>query len=356
MAVPAPGAIDCDIHPALPGTAALVPYLDAYWREMVLMRGLDRDNLETGNYPAGSPLAGRPDWRPARGRPGSDPALLCAQALDAFGTRFAICNLLHGAPILFSEDLSAALCRAINDWLAAEWLDRDPRLRASIVVPLHSPELAAAEIERRAADPRFVQVLLWAMAEVPLGRRVNWPVYRAAARHALPVGIHAGSSFRNPPTSLGWPSYYLEDYVAQAQGFAGALGSLVTEGVFVEFPDLIVVLLESGVTWLPGWMWRADKTWRAMRAEVPWNTTAPSEQVRAHVRLTAQPFDGPPGAAQLDRILAEIGGEHMLLFATDYPHWQFDGAEAVPDGLPAALVRKLLVDNPMATYSRLSRV
>ena len=322
---------------------------------MVLLRGLDRDNLETGNYPAGSPLAGRPDWRPARGIPGSDPALLRAQALDAFGTRFAICNLLHGAPILFSEDLSAALCRALNDWLAAEWLDRDPRLRASIVVPLHSPDLAAAEIERRAADPRFVQVLLWAMAEVPLGRRVNWPVYRAAARHGLPVGIHAGSSFRHPPTSLGWPSYYLEDYVAQAQGFAAALNSLVTEGVFVEFPDLTVVLLESGVTWLPGWMWRADKTWRAMRAEVPWNTVPPSEQVRAHVRLTVQPFDGPPGAAQLDRVLAGIGGEHMLLFATDYPHWHFDGTDALPDGLPAGLVRKLLVDNPLATYPRLPR-
>ena len=73
------------------------------------------------------------------------------------------------------------------------------------------------------------------------------------------------------------------------------------------------------------------------------------------MRLTAQPFDGPPGAAQLDRVLAEIGGDQMLLFATDYPHWHFDGADAVPDGLPAGLIRKLLVDNPMATYPRLQR-
>ncbi len=355
MAAAPSGAIDCDIHPALPSTAALLPYLDPYWREHVVLRGLDRDNLETGAYPAGAPLSCRPDWRPARGMPGTDPARAIADALDGFGTRFAICNLLHGAPILFSEDLSAALCRACNDWLVAEWLDRDPRLRASIVVPLHSPELAAAEIDRRSADPRFVQVLLWAMAEVPLGRRTNWPIYRAAARHGLPVGIHAGSSFRNPPTSLGWPSYYLEDYVAQAQGFAGALNSLVTEGVFVEFPDLTVVLIESGVSWLPGWMWRADKTWRAMRAEVPWNAAAPSEQVRAHVRLTAQPFDTPPQPAQLERLLGALGSDRMLLFATDYPHWQFDGTEALPDGLPEALIRRLAIDNPLATYPRLAR-
>ena len=96
---------------------------------------------------------------------------------------------------------------------------RDDRLRASIVVPMHSPELAAQEIERVAADPRFVQVLVWEMGEMPLGRRQHWPIYRAAERLDLPIGIHAGSSYRHPPTNLGWPSYYLEDYVSWSTGF-----------------------------------------------------------------------------------------------------------------------------------------
>ena len=45
------GAIDCDIHPAVPGTRALLPYLDDYWREHILRRGIERDNLETSAYP-----------------------------------------------------------------------------------------------------------------------------------------------------------------------------------------------------------------------------------------------------------------------------------------------------------------
>ena len=110
VTTPAPGAIDCDIHPALPGTDVLVPYLDDYWREIVLMRGLDRDNLDTGPYPPGSPLSGRPDWRPAKGKPGVDFDLLCTHALDAFNTRYAICNIIHGAQVESSEDLAAALC------------------------------------------------------------------------------------------------------------------------------------------------------------------------------------------------------------------------------------------------------
>jgi len=42
-----------------------------------------------------------------------------------------------------------------------------------------------------------------------------------------------------------------------------------------------------------------------------------------------------------------------LLFATDFPHWHFDGDDALPPGMPAALIQKLAVDNPLATYPRL---
>ena len=349
------GAIDCDIHPAVPTTRALLPYLDPYWREHILRRGIERENLELSAYPVNAPINGRPDWRLSSGPPGSTLPALQSHVLDKLQPRFAICNVLHGAQVMFSEDLSAGLCRGINNWLAAEWLDRDPRLRASIVVPVHSAELAAEEIERMAPDRRFVQVLMLAMAELPLGRRQNWPIYRAAEQHGLPVGIHAGSSFRHPPSALGWPSYYLEDYVSQAQGFAAALNSLITEGVFVKFPGLKVVLIESGVTWLPASLWRLDKTWRGVRSEVPWLERLPTEVVREHVRLTLQPFDAPPTEPQVVAVLEQLGSERMLLFSTDYPHWHFDGDDALPAGLPADLARKICVDNPLETYQRLSQ-
>jgi predicted TIM-barrel fold metal-dependent hydrolase len=278
--------------------------------------------------------------------------MLCEQALDAFGTRFAICNCIWGPVALHAEDLGAALCRAMNDWLVHEWLDHDPRLRASIVISLQSPELAVEEIERRAADRRFVQVLLLAMGELPLGRRSHWPIYAAAERHRLPIGIHAGSLYRHAPTAAGWPASFLGDYVSQAQAFQAQLLSLMSEGTFEKFPDLSIVLSESGVTWLPSFIWRAVKTWRAMRSEVPWMTN-PAEIMRDRVRLTLQPFDAPDGPGRLERLAELVGTDRMFLFSTDYPHWHFDGQNAVPDGLPPALLRKLLVVNALETYPRL---
>jgi predicted TIM-barrel fold metal-dependent hydrolase len=70
------------------------------------------------------------------------------------------------------------------------------------------------------------------------------------------------------------------------------------------------------------------------------------------VRLTVQPFDAP-GAAEVARILEQIDSDDMLLFSTDYPHWQFDGTAAIPPGMPPDAVRKMCVENPYATYPRL---
>ena len=165
--------------------------------------------------------------------------------------------------------------------------------------------------------------------------------------------MHAGGGLRCPPTPIGWPSYFLEDYVGHAQVFQSQLLSLITEGVFQKFPKLKVVMVESGFTWLPGFLWRADKTWRGVRREVPWVTESPSTLVRRHVRFTLQPDNAPPEAGMLERVLEHIGSDDILLFSTDYPHWHYDAQDVLPKGFPKRLVQKLLVDNPLATYSRL---
>jgi predicted TIM-barrel fold metal-dependent hydrolase len=43
------GAIDCDVHPTLPGLRALFPYLDDAWRETFVQRGMHE--VVSNNYP-----------------------------------------------------------------------------------------------------------------------------------------------------------------------------------------------------------------------------------------------------------------------------------------------------------------
>src|SRR5262245_59557002 len=151
--------IDCDIHPGPEGTrTTLLPYLDDHWKEQVVSRAID--GLDLTSYPPNLPLSCRSDWRPKTGKPGSDFDMLSAQVFDGFGASHAICNVLYGAQAVYDPYMAAAFCRAINDWIAAEWLARDPRLRASIVLPMQAPDLAVDEINRLAGDIRFVAVLV----------------------------------------------------------------------------------------------------------------------------------------------------------------------------------------------------
>jgi len=49
-----------------------------------------------------------------------------------------------------------------------------------------------------------------------------------------------------------------------------------------------------------------------------------------------------------------IGSDRMFLFSSDYPHWQFDGDDAIPPHLPSAIVSRMCADNPLETFPRLS--
>lgn len=340
--------IDCDVHVTLPSTAKLLPYLDDYWREQVTTRGIDR--LELTSDISNMPPAVRPDWKPT-----SDVETVRSLALDPFGTDIAICNCLYGAQAVYNADLAVALCRAMNEWLKEDYLSKDERLRGSIVLPVQHPEKAAQEIERLASDRRFVQASMLAMGDTPLGRRYLWPIYAAAEKHGFPIGIHAVTAYRYAPWTNGWPSYHLEDQIAQSVGIQTQLLSMITEGVFEEFPKLKVVLLDSGVTWLPPFLWRVDKLWRGLRMEVPWLKRSPTEIVSQHVRLALQPFDGPKDAQVIQQLIEQIG-DHMLLFSTDYPRWNFDGTDAVPLQGQPELMRKLRTENPFETYPRLREV
>ena len=342
--------VDCDVHNAVPRLAALFPYLPERWVDYCVESGVE--GFDPSFYPPGMPLSARPESRQGPGPPGSDPEVVRGHVL-AGAADHAVLTCLYAVQALHNADWSAALASAVNDWQAAHWLAADPRFRASAVVSPRNPRAAADEVARLAADRRFVQVLLLAAAPAPLGQRAYWPIYAAAEAAGLPVAIHPGVAGANPLSPVGWPSHFIEDYAGAALTLQSQLTSLVCEGVFAAHPGLRVVLLESGVTWLPSLMWRFDKNWKALRQEVPWVDRAPSRVIREHVLLSIAPFDGPPDPDRgwVDRFLTQVGSVRMLLHASDYPHWHSgDAASRLLEQLSPAERALVLRGNAVRLY------
>src|SRR5262249_60583741 len=100
--------------------------------------------------------------------------------------------------------------------------------------------------------------------------------------------------------------------------------------------------------------WRFSKSARGVRAAFPCVDRSPAETVPDPVRLTTHPFGAPAEPDRLERAIDHLRSDAILLYASDFPHWQFDGDETMPAGIPPALRRKILVENPLATYDRLS--
>ena len=349
-----PLLVDVDLHPKLAGLEDLRPYLaDRWWRHLTTIGPRYRHGYARGfPYPKMQPLACRRDaWPEAGGEPGSDVALMAAQHLDAHGVDFGILNPLSptGGGEL-DDDFSAAMAHATNEWQLHAMVARDPRLLASILVPYEDPPAAAAEIRHRAGDPRFAHVLLMSRTAELLGKRRYWPLLEAAAETGRPLGIHVFGYSGWAMTSGGWCSYYVEEASEHAVSAQALVTSLVMEGVFERFPALKVVLIEAGFAWLPALAWRLDRLWARMREEVPELRHPPSHYLKRHLWVSTQPMEEPDSAADLLQTLDWIGGDR-LLFASDYPHWDYDDPRmALPRRLDPTIRAAILGGNAEALY------
>ena len=352
------GIADGDVHPRPAGAGiggvskSLYPYLSKRWHDHVETFGaLYRQPWEKGSaYVKGQPQACRVDAWPPGGMPGTDLGFMQQQHLDPNNVVLGILNPLTSGQGAQNPELSAVLTHATNEWQIAEWTSRDSRLKASVVVPYEDTVAAVKELELRAPDPNFAQVLFLSRTAEPLGQRRYWPIYEAAAAAGLPVGVHAFGYGGWPITGSGWGSFYLEEMVGHAQAQQALLISMIFEGVFERIPSLKVVLIEGGLAWATALAWRMDRQWEKLRAETPHLKMKPSEYLRRNVWFTTQPIEEPEPREHLAETIDWLGWDRVL-FATDYPHWDYDDpARALPFRMTEEQRRAVFLENAKSVY------
>jgi uncharacterized protein len=337
--------IDCDIHVTYGSIEELVPFADPHARELIERSGVSGLSMPT--YPWVHPSGWiRRDTYDAEAVesgsmfPGFTLDQLRGHVLDRFDVAFAVANPDEAAcfSVLPNPRLAAGLASAYNDWLVEAWLRHEPRLRGSLVVSAQWPEAAAKEIRRHGGGGRFAAVFLPGAARIPYGNPVYDPIWEAAAEVGLPVAVHVhyeGVGTSGPLTGAGMPDFYTEFHTLNGASLQGHLVSILCHGVFERHPGIKVIFMEGGLVGYVGVLWRLDQNWRATRTEIPWCRRRPSEYIWDHVRFTTQPLEEPADPRQLADVLAPLRPERTLMYATDYPHWDFDDPEQTLRTLPA---------------------
>jgi predicted TIM-barrel fold metal-dependent hydrolase len=361
------GATDCDVHPVFrDGLRDLEPFIDGEaWKKRIGIRpagdwkelpGTSSPLTQTSYIHPGEPY--RVDATPPDGGPpASDPEYTKRDLLDRYDLGAAV--LLGGNVLglggMPNADMAAEIAAAHNRWLADVWLATDSRFKGAITVAPHDAARAAKEAEEWADHPGMVEIFLPDRAALLLGNRHFYPIYEVAEQHGLVIAIHpggasAGTNWGAGMFAGGLPSTFFEYHVAMTQLPQSHVISLVAEGVFELFPRLRVAIVEGGFAWLPHVMWGLDKDWKSFREEVPWIKHLPSEYVRRHIRVTTQPLIEPDKDSHLDYLFQMMHADEVLMFSTDYPHYDGDVPTRVRRKLPDWVRDRAMYETPRETF------
>ena len=258
------------------------------------------------------------------------------------------------------EDAYAfAHCRAYNRWICDFCAPSGGRLVPVAHLTLGDPNAAAAELRRAVGEgARGAFLLPFTRSGLPHGHPDHDPLFAAAVELGVPIAIHVGidpttRALHHRFDGLVWPgaipagAWYLQMLFPQA--LQQAFTTFFQFGTFDRFPDLRLVLLEAGASWLGHWMDRMDGMARGPLGLTLPLRDRPSAYVRRQCWVSADPDE-----SALPAIVEHVGTDRFL-WATDYPHSDHGGdymkeLRELGARLPDDARRKLYGANAGALY------
>jgi len=355
------GTIDTDIHHGIRSSSDLMPYLSRTDADRYASYGAGGGgNLYAYNGGVRGYRADVVDGQSpgGLGAAATNIDMTISDLMDGCKVDIGILtgSSMYSAASMPDLDYSSNLCRAFNDFTIEHWLEKDARLRFCMAICPQDPAPAAAEIDRIGSHPGIVAVILPCGAPRAFGQRFYHPIFEACARNNLTVALHfatEGTGVNPPPTSAGYPTYYVESRQSRPAFYQAHLASMVFEGWFEKFPTLKVAMLEGGFAWVPPYIWKMDQDWKALRWQTPWVKRLPSEYVLERVRFATQPLEEPNPPSAIHPLIEWMDGKNTLMFASDYPHWDWDDPLQTLTQLAPELRNRIFVENALDCFPKL---
>jgi uncharacterized protein len=347
--------VDADVH-VHESPKALLPYCEAPWQKSlealqdVPERYLDIPGFSPGGLGLSAPFPGRHDAH----RKVHDPEQM-RRDLSSIGVDIGILfpdHLLKLA-ILPQAEYAAALARAYNAWLVDRWVAPPQGLLGCVVAAPQSPHAAAEEIRRYARHPGIVGIYLPTAGVEPLwGHRRYDPIYEAAQEARLPVLLHSVNITHPvyPHQVHGFETEMARHTVSHVFSMIVNLVSIITTGVQVRYPDLKIGFTEAGLAWVPFIAERLDKEYLERRREVPFLDERPSRYIK-RCYFATQPIEEPEDPAHVETYIRLFDGATTTMFASDWPHHDFDHPRKVIQYLRDPQLRaQVMGENALAFF------
>jgi len=227
------------------------------------------------------------------------------------------------------KEMESDLCWAYNRWVTEQVLpESGGRFYTMLSLPISTPDEALRHVETFGNRKGVGGFMVTTVRNIPVHDNALMKVYRAIEERGLVLSFH--SAFNWNETIFKTCNRFL---AVHALGFSFYnilhLTNWVTNGIPERFPKLPVIWIESGLAWVPFLMQRLDHEFMMRPSECPGLKKKPSEYMR-DMYYSSQPMEIQDRQA-LECTFRMMDAENHLLYASDYPHWDFDLPSTIYD-------------------------
>lgn len=256
---------------------------------------------------------------------------LTRRAMDSLGVDYMV---VFPTPMLFlglhpQPEMEVWLSRAYVRWSIDHLFSADDRIKTLIYLPFNTPSECIRVIEDFADAPGVIGFCVPSVRHKPVHHNDYMRIYAMLEERGLPIAFHAGYHWNDQ--SLAQVNRFLGMH---ALGFVWCnmihLTNWILNGIPERFPKLKSLWIESGLAWVPFLMQRLDDQYLMRTSEAPLLRRLPSEYIRESCYFTTQPMEQHNKKA-LELTLEMINAESQLMFASDWPHFDFDLPSQIVD-------------------------
>ncbi len=218
-----------------------------------------------------------------------------------------------------SPNIETQLVKAYNRWFTERILAHEDRVISMLPLPLRDVD-ACLEIVREHGDKKgVVGFCVTSQRQSHVASPPYMRLYAEIEERGMPLGFHAGPDYMFERAVNRFLSMHALSFVTCNMVH---LTNWVINGMGERFPKLNVIWIESGLAWLPFMMQRLDHEFQLRQSDAPLLKKMPSDYIR-DMYYTTQPME-VTDMDLLKSTFKAISGETQLLYASDWPHWDFD--------------------------------
>jgi hypothetical protein len=227
------------------------------------------------------------------------------------------------------KEMEVDLCWAYNRWVTEKVLpESGGRMFSMLSLPFSDPEATMRHVETFGDRKGVGGFMITTVRNTPIHDNAYMKVYRAIEERGLVLSFH--SAFNWNENVFRGCNRFLSVH-ALGFSFYNILHctNWVINGLCERFPKLPVIWIEAGLAWVPFLMQRLDHEYMMRTSDCPTLKKKPSEYMR-EMYYSSQPIELQDMQA-LECTFRMINAETQLLYASDYPHWDFDLPSTIYD-------------------------